>query len=118
MIESRMLCRLTKEVGEYGQSPDTETTEGRRCRDVTVQLVNHRLLSVTAHHHLLFLQLLSNLPTNTTTNVTGMHLGVRSQVKYTHIFGKDPTIIELSNMRRGDLLDPTILVRSALYIFF
>lgn len=52
-----------EEVGENRQRSDTEASECGCRRDVSVELVDHRVVSVTAHHHLLFLQLLGDLRT-------------------------------------------------------
>ena len=49
------------EIGDDGQGADAETAESSRCRDVAVQFVDHRCLSVASHHHLLFFQLLGNV---------------------------------------------------------
>lgn len=50
-----------EEVCEHGERSDAEAAERRRRGDVAVQLMDHRVVSVSAHHHLLFLQLLGDL---------------------------------------------------------
>ena len=54
-------CKLTEEISQYREGPDTQTTEGGGRGDVSVQFMDHGLLTVTTHHHLLVFQLLSNL---------------------------------------------------------
>lgn len=63
--DARARADGAQEVRQHGQRADTQAAERRRRRDVSVQLVDHRVVSVTAHHHLLFLQLLGDLRTNT-----------------------------------------------------
>jgi len=53
---------FTEEVGQHGQSANTESTERCRRRNVAIQFMNHRLFTMSSHNHLLLLQLLSNLP--------------------------------------------------------
>jgi len=60
----------TEEVGEHRQSADAQPAERGSRRNVAIQLVNHRLLAVAAHYHLLLLQLLCNLPPTATTTDT------------------------------------------------
>jgi len=57
--------RRTEEVGKHRQCPDAESTKRSCCRNVTVQFMNHRLLTMSTHDHLLLLQLLCHLPTVT-----------------------------------------------------
>ena len=52
---------LTKKVSQHTESTDTEPTEGCCSRNVPIEFVDHGGLSVPTHHHLLILQLLSNL---------------------------------------------------------
>jgi len=59
----------TEEVGQHGQRADAESTECSCRRNVTIQLVNHRLLAMSAHDHLLLLQLLCHLSSATSTLV-------------------------------------------------
>ncbi|GMT25660.1 hypothetical protein PFISCL1PPCAC_16957 [Pristionchus fissidentatus] len=49
------------EVSSNGEGSDAETSEGSSGRDVSAKLVDHRLLTVTAHDHGLLLELLSNV---------------------------------------------------------
>ena len=58
MIESK---GLTHEVGQHRESSDAESTKGGCCWDVLVQLMHHVSFTMTSHHHLLVLELLSNL---------------------------------------------------------
>lgn len=49
------------EVGGDGKSSNAESSEGGGSWDVTVELVNHGLLTMTTHDHLLLLELLGNI---------------------------------------------------------
>ena len=57
---------LTEEVGQHGEGADAEPPEGGGRGDVAVELLDHGLLAVAAHHHLLLLQLLGHLHTSNT----------------------------------------------------
>jgi len=48
-------------VSNNGEGPDAETTECRGRWDVPVEFVNHGLLTMTSHDHLLFLEMLGNI---------------------------------------------------------
>jgi len=50
-----------QEVSQHRQSADAQTSEGGRRGDVPVELVNHRLVAVAGHDHLLLLQLLGHV---------------------------------------------------------
>lgn len=51
----------TKEISQNGESSNAETTEGSGSGDVSVEFVNHALLTVTPHQHLLVTELPSNI---------------------------------------------------------
>ena len=53
--------RLTHEISRHRQRSDAQASEGGGGRDVSVELVDHRLLTVASHDHLLLLQLLGDL---------------------------------------------------------
>ncbi len=50
-----------QEVSQHRQSANAQTSEGGRRGDVPVELVNHRLVAVAGHDHLLLLQLLGHV---------------------------------------------------------
>lgn len=50
-----------QEVGQDRQGSNAQATEGRRCGDVPIELMDHGCLSVAPHHHLLLFQLLSDI---------------------------------------------------------
>lgn len=49
------------EVSGDGKSSDAESSESGGSWDVSVQLVDHRLLTMSAHNHLLLLELLGDI---------------------------------------------------------
>lgn len=51
----------TQEIGQDGKRPNTETAKGRCSWDVTIQLSDHGVITVTSHYHLLLLKLFGNL---------------------------------------------------------
>ena len=51
----------THKVCHDREGSNTQSSECSSCGDITVELVYQALLPVTTHHHLLLLQLLSNL---------------------------------------------------------
>ena len=55
------LTPLTQEVCEHRKGTNTQPTKGGSCGNVAIQLVDHGLLPVTPHYHLLLLELLGNL---------------------------------------------------------
>ncbi|KAF1756407.1 hypothetical protein GCK72_012860 [Caenorhabditis remanei] len=59
--DSSSRSNSSHEVSCDGKCSDTETSESGGSWNVSVQLVDHRLLTMTAHDHLLFLQLLGNI---------------------------------------------------------
>lgn len=48
-------------IGGNGKSANAKPTKGRRCRNVTVQLVDHGGFAMATHHHLLLTQLFCHL---------------------------------------------------------
>ena len=51
----------TKEVCKHREGPDAKSTKRSGSGDVTVELLHHGGVTMTTHHILLLLQLLSNL---------------------------------------------------------
>ena len=51
----------TQEVSQDGQCPYTQSTEGCCSWDVTIQLTDHWVITMTSHYHLLLLKLFGNL---------------------------------------------------------
>lgn len=49
------------EVGGNGEGSNAESSEGSGGRDVTVEFVDHGLLTMSTHDHLLLLELLGNI---------------------------------------------------------
>jgi len=60
----------TEEVSQHWQCSDAQSSERSCCRNVTIQFVNHRLLTMSTHDHLLFLQLLRHLPSHSVHAIT------------------------------------------------
>lgn len=59
--DTRARADGAEEVGEDRQGSDAEASEGSRSWDVSVELVDHGVVSVAAHHHLLLFELLGDL---------------------------------------------------------
>ena len=69
------MCEHTKEISEDRECTDAQSSEGSGSGDVPVQFLDHGLLTMTPHHHLLFLQLLGDLShrEDTSTCLTACH---------------------------------------------
>ena len=59
--DTRSAANGAQEVGEHGERANAQASEGGRRRNVAVELVDHGLIAVAAHDHLLLLELLGDV---------------------------------------------------------